>query len=413
MNLSIIKEKVKNLKRIVPVAILGATCIAAVSAITFLSKTYYITSDEETVRVTALMGNNTESILNLAGISLEENDQVIREDNEDNILIKVNRAMVVSVSVDNDVKETIMHNGTVADALADLNISISDIDVVEPSLDTVLEDDIKINITRWYNINFSDNGETKTVAVPEGDVQSTLEYLQCPGLDEDDIINCDFTDMIDEDFSIVIDRVSYEEFSEVETIPYKKTTQNTSDLYQGETKLLVSGKDGERQLIKKKTIVNGEVVETEILSSEVTVDSIDEVTLVGTKQKTVTIPLSSKYSYTVTDGPGTFRDHNGNWVSYSKSMSGSCTAYYEPAGSLCSTGRTVGYGNVAVNPNIIPYGTRMYVVSADGSIVYGYATAADTGGALMAGLGLLDLYFPSESACVNFGRRNMIVYILD
>lgn len=412
MNLSIIKEKVKGLKRIIPLVTLGVIGITAVVSVTVLSRTIYITADNETVRVTKI-GSNTEDILGIAGITVEDNDQVIREDNDDSISIKINRAMCLSVNVDGNKKETIMHGGTVADLMTELDINLSDIDVVEPSLDTKLEDNMNISVTRWYNINFSDNGESKNIAVPEGNVKSTLDYLQCDAMDEDDIINCDFEDIITEDFSIVIDRVSYEEFTEIEKIPYKKTTQNTSSLYTGETKISVNGADGERKLLKKKTIVNGEVTEVEVISIDIIKEAVNEVTLVGTKQKTVTIPLSSKYSYTVTEGPGTFIDHNGNSVYYKKSMSGSCTAYYEPAGSLCSTGRTVGYGNVAVNPNIIPYGTRMYVVSADGSIVYGYATAADTGGALMAGLGLLDLYFPSEAACVNFGRRNMVVYILD
>lgn len=411
MDLSTIKEKGKKLKHILPIITLGIIGIVAVSAVSILSKTVYITTDKETVRVTTI-GNNTEDILGLVGITLNENDQVIREDNNDNILITVNRAMCLTVNVDGGKKETIMHGGTVADLMTELNITLSDIDVVEPALDTDLKDSMEVSVTRWYNINFSDNGNSQNIKVPEGDVKSTLNYLQCDIIDEDDIINCDLSDIIKEDFSLVIDRVSYEEYTDFETIPYKKTTQNTSTLYVGETKLLTNGSNGEHKLLKKKTIINGEVSEIEVISTEVTKEAINEVTLVGTKQKTVTIPLSSKYSYTVTEGPGTFIDHNGNVVSYKKAMSGSCTAYIEPEGSLCSTGCQVAYGNVAVNPNIIPYGTRMYVVSPDGSFVYGYATAADTGGALMAGLGLLDLYFPTWDGVNSFGRRNMIVYIL-
>ena len=53
----------------------------------------------------------------------------------------------------------------------------------------------------------------------------------------------------------------------------------------------------------------------------------------------------------------------------------------------------------------------MYIVSEDG-FVYGYATAIDTGGALMDGSAIVDVYYPTYDDCVVFGRRNVYVYIL-
>ena len=76
---------------------------------------------------------------------------------------------------------------------------------------------------------------------------------------------------------------------------------------------------------------------------------------------------------------GTFVDHNGNTVAYSRVVNGSGTAYTAPAGALTATGVAAYHGGVAVNPNIIPYGSKLYITSTDGSVVYGYATAVDTG----------------------------------
>ena len=70
-------------------------------------------------------------------------------------------------------------------------------------------------------------------------------------------------------------------------------------------------------------------------------------------------------------------------------------------------------GLVAVDPRKIPYGTRLYIVSSDGRYNYGYAIAADTGGALRSGRVLVDLFYNTERECVNFGRRQVKVYILD
>ena len=70
------------------------------------------------------------------------------------------------------------------------------------------------------------------------------------------------------------------------------------------------------------------------------------------------------------------------------------------------------YGVIAVNPNIIPYGTKMYVTSPDGSVVYGYGVAGDTGGACMAGDIIADLCYNTIEECSQIGRREMVIYIL-
>ena len=62
---------------------------------------------------------------------------------------------------------------------------------------------------------------------------------------------------------------------------------------------------------------------------------------------------------------------------------------------------------------MIPYGTRLYICSADGSYVYGYAIAEDTGDACMAGDIVADLYMNSEAECDSFGRQELNIYVLD
>jgi 3D (Asp-Asp-Asp) domain-containing protein len=53
----------------------------------------------------------------------------------------------------------------------------------------------------------------------------------------------------------------------------------------------------------------------------------------------------------------------------------------------------------------------MYIESADGSFVYGYAVAGDTGGKIKGNR--IDLYMDTRSECLNFGVRNLKVYILE
>ncbi len=60
---------------------------------------------------------------------------------------------------------------------------------------------------------------------------------------------------------------------------------------------------------------------------------------------------------------------------------------------------------VAVDPNVIPLGTRLYVEG------YGEAYAVDTGGAIKGNI--VDVHFPTYEQCINWGRRTVQVTILD
>jgi 3D (Asp-Asp-Asp) domain-containing protein len=67
-------------------------------------------------------------------------------------------------------------------------------------------------------------------------------------------------------------------------------------------------------------------------------------------------------------------------------------------------------GYVAVDPKVIPLGSKLYITTPSGNIVYGMAVAADTGGAIKGNK--IDLYYNTYSECVQFGRRTCTVYVL-
>ncbi|PFA67020.1 peptidoglycan-binding protein [Bacillus sp. AFS015802] len=60
---------------------------------------------------------------------------------------------------------------------------------------------------------------------------------------------------------------------------------------------------------------------------------------------------------------------------------------------------------IAVDPNVIPLGSKVYVEG------YGYATAADTGGAIKGNR--IDVFIPSKDQAVDFGRKTVNVKILE
>lgn len=113
------------------------------------------------------------------------------------------------------------------------------------------------------------------------------------------------------------------------------------------------------------------------------------------------------------DGTGTLVLENGQTVTFNQKRVMEATAYTtgDPGvGTVTATGTTVRLGTVGINPRSIPYGTKMYIVSNDGAYVYGFSRAEDTGA---LGSNRVDLYMNSYYDCIQFGRRDCTVYILD
>ncbi|HTX57417.1 MAG TPA: 3D domain-containing protein [Candidatus Acidoferrales bacterium] len=80
------------------------------------------------------------------------------------------------------------------------------------------------------------------------------------------------------------------------------------------------------------------------------------------------------------------------------------TPYCGGCSGVTATGRPAGHGVVAVDPRVIPLGTRLYIPG------YGYAVAGDTGGAIVGYR--IDLGYTSNRDALEFGRRAVTVYRL-
>lgn len=142
-----------------------------------------------------------------------------------------------------------------------------------------------------------------------------------------------------------------------------------------------------------------------------------EVTITGENGNWYKINYNGSIGYVSKDYITSANNSNGNLntittttsnQSYLKTLTMNATAYCE-TGSKTATGvwptrNSNGVSTVAVDPNVIPLGTKLYIEG------YGYAIAADTGGAIKGNK--IDLYMNSNSECINFGRQNVTVHIV-
>ena len=322
--------------------------------------------------------------------------------------VEIHRALYVDLQTASGTERCLAHTGdTVADLLSAQKLTQGENDLLSPSVETRLTDGMTVKLLPQFKVEITADGKTDSYVVPAGTVEDALQSAGI-SLGEEDEINLPLDTQVKDGLSIKIGRVTYREVTEEVAIDYETVEKESSSLYRGETSVETYGQEGVRSVVKKEKLLDGKVVGSEEISSEVIEEPVDEVILVGTKEQQT---VSSNSSVTANTGGATLVDHNGNTVSYSSVLTGSCSAY--TGGGITATGVPAAVGYVAVNPNVIPYGTRLYICSPDGSFVYGYAIAADTGGAFLYGDYLADLYYDTLGECYAFGIRTMNVYILD
>lgn len=84
-----------------------------------------------------------------------------------------------------------------------------------------------------------------------------------------------------------------------------------------------------------------------------------------------------------------------------RTMTVSAVGYSLPG--TTASGLPVGHGIMAVDPSVIPMGTRVYVPG------YGQAVAADTGSAVRGAM--IDLWFPTTADALRWGRKTVVITI--
>jgi len=197
-------------------------------------------------------------------------------------------------------------------------------------------------------------------------------------------------------------------------IPYSTKVRYTSNHKKGYTKITTKGVAGKKKISYTEKFVNGVSQGKTITKTKVLSKPVQAVKVVGTKVSTTAVKTSDdvKDISTLSPKKAIKLDKNGNPINYKKKMTVRATAYTY-TGNNCSTGVAPQPGYIAVNPKVIPYGTKMYIKSPNGQIIYGYAVAADTGGFIRNHPTGIDLFMTTEAACRNFGVRQMEIYILE
>lgn len=186
-------------------------------------------------------------------------------------------------------------------------------------------------------------------------------------------------------------------------LPNKTIRCSDPDLPEGTETVLREGNNGEILCTALVTYADGVERERKILSQKVRIQPTDRIVAVGIGPR-----VRQKQELII--GDGIIRLPTGEVLTYSKVMTSLATAYCTKG--LTATGTQARVGAIAVDPEVIPYGTRMFIVSKDGEYVYGIATAEDCGSKDHIYDTRIDLHFDTYEECINFGARYCRVYFL-
>ncbi len=412
------ENKIWQTAKIVISIILVIMCALTIGAAA-VSSSYDVTviDGKRSVKITT-RSDDVNVILQQANIVTDGNDIINTEKlvpGKDSTVV-VTRGYDVILSFNGKEKAFVGYKN-VEEILDKANIKLGKGYEINCNLTDTLYNGMKIVVTKNIKVKIIADGKQSIEKVMTSTVEKILAQVGIK-LGKDDIVSPKRGTVIMAKTVITVKRVKFSQRTATEKIPYTSTYENSSKLEEGTFSVKSAGSDGQRTVKYLDKYVDGKRVSSKELSSKVIKKAVNEVVLRGTKtvpgKKTVAANANISSIKTVSNFklPSNY-SVNSNLVptSYKRKLTGSGTAYY--GGYRTSTGKVPQPGYVAVNPKIIPYGSKLWIVSDDGKYVYGYAIAADTGGFIYNGTGTIaDLYFNTYGECVNFGRRNITVYVL-
>ena len=223
-------------------------------------------------------------------------------------------------------------------------------------------------------------GKKKTVYLYPGTIEENLGLNQI-SYDEDDIISPKLTSQAKADTKLDVKEVHVDVDETTKTVKASDDVIFSASVPSG-TIQSSEGSSGKGLYTRETTYVNGKKknVKTKFV-------------------KWIEEPKNNQLVF------GTSATGESGTVKYTRIFTAETTAYYAGKNAHGALGTSCYYGTCAVDPTVIPYGTKLYVEG------YGTAIANDCGGAVKGNI--VDLYMNSTRQCILWGRRYVTAYVLE
>ena len=244
-----------------------------------------VTEAGKSSSLVAYVGDTVEKALEDNNILLKGEDEVTPSREtllEEDTAIQIRRACQVSVTADGKTQKLSLVGATVAQALEKAGVTLGEKDSVNYEADQPVFDKMNIRVSRVMKITVTADGETKEYDVAAGTVEAALKKCGVK-LGEEDRLNVAPTAKLTDGMAITVQRVTTQEVTETETVPYDTEYEYSDELYEDETETRTPGVEGEKEVTYKVTYVDGEEDSREAVSEKVTKEPTTEVVVQGTK----------------------------------------------------------------------------------------------------------------------------------
>jgi uncharacterized protein YabE (DUF348 family) len=284
-----------------------------------------------------------------------------------------------------DGKENILiiRGGTIADAVKTAGVVLGEQDIVEPALKTAILDDTSVKITRMLKITVIADGKTTEHWTTIGTVEQTLSKLKIAVNPEDQILP-ELNNKIATGETIEVIRFSEKYLNKTIKVPFSTERQSDNTMERGTTRIVKQGQTGLIQKTIKITLRNGKEIKRELLAEKTVLKPVNKIVAFGT----ISVKAISR----------------GGSIKFSRAIVMNASGYTH-TGHNTASGIYPYRGAVAVDPRVIPMGTRLYIEG------YGYGKALDIGSAIKGNK--IDLFFDSVREARRWGRRPAKVYVID
>lgn len=307
-----------------------------------------------------------------------------------------------------EISDTHGQSGVVVTCATDVNTIVDQAGLTAPGSEDELQivesnGRDRIHVLRAFTVPVTADGQTTDLVATD---ETVGELLDEAGIEvgETDVVEPALDEVLERGDSVTLQRVEYVDYTTEETIPIETEYRESSLYYRNtDTQLVLEeGQEGLDLVTWREIWVDGELTET-VEAGRETVVAMEPAVV---KCYGEGAPVSIFTGPEVVDGVPV----EGVETVYTSQRS---TGYSASKTAKGASGQRLTYGTVAVNPNIIPYGTLLYITSDDGRFVYGYAYAADTGTAMMEGHAFIDLYYETYEESVTSAVIPVTVYVID
>lgn len=289
----------------------------------------------------------------------------------------------VTIAADGQIiKDRVFFNCTVAQVLDDNGIQMGEYDLVQPELTSYVQKNSNINVIRAFRVFVIADGQKKEIITPPVTIKEAIAEAGIT-LGDKDLVKTLASEVTQPNQEIEIIRVQEQQVQEEAILPYGEERTEDNTLEKGLSKTLRRGVNGSVLNTVRITYHNGQEVKREVVDSQTRVQPVNKIVAVGN---------------ITTVSRGSLR------LNFRQALYAQASAYTY-TGRNTASGTVPAVGTIAVDPAVIPIGSRLYIEG------YGYATAWDTGGAVRGNR--IDLFMEDRSQCLKWGVRNVKLYILE